>query len=63
MPVRQVHQSSAPAKPRLLDQVRETIRRKHYSIRTEEAYVDEASGNLRKPKYRACGVESAKAED
>jgi integron integrase len=40
MPVRQIHQSSAAAKPRLLDQVRETIRRKHYSIRTEEAYVD-----------------------
>ena len=31
---------SEPRKPRLLDQVRETIRRKHYSIRTEEAYVD-----------------------
>ena len=29
----------APPK-KLLDQVRETIRRKHYSIRTEEAYVD-----------------------
>ena len=27
-------------KPKLLDQVRTTIRRKHYSIRTEEAYVD-----------------------
>lgn len=27
-------------KPRLLDQVRETIRVKHYSIRTEKAYVD-----------------------
>ena len=26
-------------KPRLLDQVRETIRTKHYSIRTEESYV------------------------
>ena len=26
--------------PRLLDQVREVIRRKHYSLRTEEAYVD-----------------------
>jgi integron integrase len=26
--------------PKLLDQVRETIRRKHYSIRTEAAYVD-----------------------
>jgi integron integrase len=28
------------SKPKLLDQVRITIRRKHYSIRTEEAYVD-----------------------
>ncbi|WP_089729974.1 phage integrase N-terminal SAM-like domain-containing protein [Candidatus Thiosymbion oneisti] len=26
-------------KPRLLDQVRDKIRFKHYSIRTEEAYV------------------------
>lgn len=26
--------------PRLLDQVRDWIRRKHYSIRTEQAYVD-----------------------
>ena len=26
--------------PKLLDQVRQTIRRKHYSIRTEEAYVN-----------------------
>src|SRR5436190_5587264 len=26
--------------PRLLDQVREAIRRKHYSLRTEETYVD-----------------------
>jgi hypothetical protein len=29
-----------PLGPRLLDRVREVIRRKHYSIRTEEAYVD-----------------------
>ena len=29
----------ASARPRLLDQVRETIRRKYYSRRTEEAYV------------------------
>ena len=28
-----------PAKPKLLDQVRQAIRSKHYSIRTEEAYV------------------------
>ena len=27
-------------KPRLLDQVRDTIRRKHYSIRTEQSYID-----------------------
>lgn len=26
--------------PKLLDQVREKIRLKHYSIRTEQAYVD-----------------------
>lgn len=30
----------APRSPKLLDQVREAIRRNHYSIRTEEAYVD-----------------------
>jgi integron integrase len=27
-------------KPKLLDQVRDIIRRKHYSIRTEQAYID-----------------------
>ena len=27
-------------KPRLLDQVRDTIRRKHYSLRTEATYID-----------------------
>ena len=32
--------SSANRKPKLLDQVRETIRRKHYSLRTEDAYID-----------------------
>jgi len=26
--------------PKLLDQVREVIQMKHYSIRTEQAYVD-----------------------
>ena len=31
---------SVPAQPRLLDRVRERIRVKHYSIRTEQAYVD-----------------------
>src|SRR4030095_7132000 len=30
----------APDSPRLLDRVHEIIRRKHYSIRTEQAYVD-----------------------
>ena len=29
-----------PAPPRLLERVHEIIRRKHYSIRTEQAYVD-----------------------
>jgi plasmid stabilization system protein ParE len=28
------------SKPKLLDQVRDVIRRKHYSIRTEQAYLD-----------------------
>lgn len=32
-------QAQPPAKPSLLDQVRQHIRLKHYSIRTEEAYV------------------------
>jgi hypothetical protein len=27
-------------KPKLLDQVRDVIRRKHYSIRTERTYID-----------------------
>ena len=27
-------------KPKLLDQVRDVIRRKHYSVRTEQAYID-----------------------
>jgi len=30
---------AAPEKVKLLDQVREVIRLKHYSIRTEESYV------------------------
>jgi len=29
-----------PHMPKLLDQVREVIRMKHYSIRTEQSYVD-----------------------
>jgi integron integrase len=31
---------SAPGKPKLLDQVRNAIRLKHYSIRTEQVYID-----------------------
>jgi hypothetical protein len=30
----------AQNKPKLLDQVRDAIRLKHYSIRTEQAYTD-----------------------
>jgi len=30
----------SPDKPKLLDQVRDAIRRKHFSIRTEQAYTD-----------------------
>ena len=33
-------ESLPPSIPKLLDQVREKIRLKHYSIRTEQAYVD-----------------------
>jgi Phage integrase, N-terminal SAM-like domain len=29
-----------PHMPKLLDQVREVLRMKHYSLRTEQAYVD-----------------------
>ena len=32
--------TSSPIQPKLLDQVRARIRVKHYSIRTEQAYVD-----------------------
>lgn len=32
--------NAAPAPPRLLDQVRESLRVRHYSLRTEQAYVD-----------------------
>ena len=32
--------AAAANKPKLLDQVRNVIRRKHYSIRTEQAYID-----------------------
>lgn len=32
-------QATLPLRPRLIDQVRDTIRRKHYSMRTEECYI------------------------
>jgi hypothetical protein len=34
-----IRQTNAKS-PKLLDQVRRCIRNKHYSLRTEEAYVD-----------------------
>ena len=34
-----VQSISTPAKPKLLDQVRQAIRARHYSARTEKAYV------------------------
>ena len=33
-----LHQASLPLRPSLLDQVRDTIRRKHYSLHTEQSY-------------------------
>ncbi|HZN24163.1 MAG TPA: site-specific integrase [Burkholderiales bacterium] len=38
--VRQARPEYQSAAPRLLERVREVICRKHYSLRTEEAYVD-----------------------
>lgn len=36
----QTHQQSPlPLRPRLVDQVRDVIRRKHYSLRTEQSYI------------------------
>ena len=31
--------AGAPARPRLLDRARDSVRARHYSIRTEEAYA------------------------
>src|SRR5687767_11334474 len=50
--------------PRLLDQVREVIRRKHYSLRTEDIYVDWVRRfvrfcDLRHP--RECGAAEVEA--
>ncbi|MFZ5917968.1 MAG: integron integrase [Chloroflexota bacterium] len=36
----QTYRSDNPRPPKLLDQVRHAVRLKHYSIRTEQAYVD-----------------------
>ena len=38
--------------PRLLDQLRDAIRRKHYSIRTEEAYLSWARRYIRFHRLR-----------
>lgn len=36
----QTHQQSPlPLRTRLVDQVRDAIRRKHYSLRTEQSYI------------------------
>src|ERR1044072_2216387 len=35
-----MHLTPQRNQPKLLDRVRQTIRRKHYSLRTEAAYVD-----------------------
>lgn len=40
MPTGAAEAVSSPSAPRLLDQVRRHLRVKHYSIRTEQAYVD-----------------------
>lgn len=33
------HSSTSASSPRVLDQIREVVRIKHYSIRTEQAYI------------------------
>jgi hypothetical protein len=35
-----LEKAPATGKPKLLEQVRDVVRRKHYSIRTEQAYID-----------------------
>ena len=35
-----VSEESPPDKPKLMDQMRDVLRRRHYSIRTEQSYVD-----------------------
>ena len=39
LPVAQASDAPYDSKPRLLDQVRHALRRKHYSLRTEYTYV------------------------
>jgi hypothetical protein len=57
-----VASSGFPNKPKLLDRVRDTIRFKHYSLRTEQVYVDWIKrfilfqGNLTAKKWRRGGV-------
>lgn len=56
--------SSSGHPPRLLDQVRNALRRKHYSLRTEEAYIGWVRRfihfhNLRHP--REMGVDKIRA--
>ena len=45
-------------KPKLLDQVREAIRLKHYSIRTEKTYSDWLSPNYRRQDRSEASPES-----
>jgi integron integrase len=35
-----IRTATPPSKPKLLDQIRDVIRRKHYSFRTEQTYLD-----------------------
>jgi hypothetical protein len=51
----------ATVKPRLLDQVRGVLRRKHYSIRTEQSYVDWGRG-VRSPLDGAASGEARRGQ-
>src|SRR4026209_1117930 len=62
--LRQTQPVYAAGAPRLLDQIRDVIRRKHYSLRTEETYVDWVRRyvrfcDLRHP--RQCGAPEVEA--
>jgi Phage integrase, N-terminal SAM-like domain len=54
--------SETPPPPRLLDQVRDQIRFRHYSIRTEHAYVDWIKRFIRFYGKRQRGATSAKID-